>query len=307
MAETTQARTSKSMTLRAQWLPQNLLFFVLCFLYLWLVVEPNLVYHCFGTILPDAPLFATGRAFLVNRLAMPGGGVLYVAGLLCQGYYHAWLGAAIIVLVALGIGESLRRHLALAGAANTGSLTALPAVAFLLIDSHYKHPLPAALAVWLGLVLALAFEKLAFGRTWVRIAVYVVMAAFAFSMGGSGALLVFATMAVIHAIFLRGDWRLAILIPPTSVAVVWLLAQYAFLIAPRQAFSILTPFVPSVATGAEPFLGVMIYCLYGLAPLADPPAIRGRPRDATSTVIHDARGRSRRPSSSPPWPRCLSS
>jgi len=136
MAETTQARISKSMTLRAQWLPQNLLFFVLCFFYLWLVVEPNLIYHCYGTILPDAPLFATGRAFLLNRLTVPGGGVLYVAGLLSQGYYYAWLGAAIIVLVGLGIGESLRRHLALAGAANSGPLTALPAVAFLLIYNH---------------------------------------------------------------------------------------------------------------------------------------------------------------------------
>ena len=268
MAETTQARISKSMTLRAQWLPQNLLFFVLCFFYLWLVVEPNLIYHCYGTILPDAPLFATGRAFLLNRLTVPGGGVLYVAGLLSQGYYYAWLGAAIIVLVGLGIGESLRRHLALAGAANSGPLTALPAVAFLLIYNHYKHPLPAALAVWLGLVLALGFERLAFGRTWVRIATYVAIAAFAFWMGGSGALLVFATMAVIHAIFLRGDWRLAILIVPTSVTVVWGLAQYAFLIAPRQAFSILTPFVPSVVTGAGRFLGVLVYCLYGLAPLA---------------------------------------
>ncbi|MDI6450847.1 DUF6057 family protein [Anaerobaca lacustris] len=268
MAETTQARTSKGMTLRAQWLPQNLLFFVLCFLYLWLVVEPHLIYHCFGTILPDAPLFATGRAFLLNRLAVPGGGVLYVAGLLSQGYYHACLGALIIILVALGIGESLRRHLALAGAANTGSLTALPAVAFFLIYSHYKHPLPAALAVWLGLVLALAFEKLAFRRTWVRIATCVPMAAFAFWMGGSGALLVFATTAAVHAIFLRRNWTLAILIPPTSVAVVWVPAQYVFLIAPRRAFSILTPFVPSVVTGAGPFLRVLIYCLYGLAPLA---------------------------------------
>ncbi len=268
MAESTQARTSESMAPRANWLPQNLLFFLLCFLYLWLVVEPNLIYHSFGTILPDAPLFATGRTFLLNCLAVPGGGVLYMAGLLSQGYYYAWLGAAIIVLVALGIGESLRRHLALAGAAYTGPLTALPAVAFFLIYNHYKHPLPAALAVWLGLVLALVFEKLALRRTWVRVAVYVLMAALAFWMGGSGALLVFATMAVIHAIFLRGDWRLAILIPPTSFAVVWVLAQYAFLIAPRQAFTILTPFASSAVAGAGPFLGVLVYCLYGLAPLA---------------------------------------
>lgn len=268
MAETTQARTGKTTAIRAQWLPQNLPLFVLCFVYLWLVVEPHLIYHSFGTILPDAPLFATGRTFLLNRLAVPGGGVLYVAGLLSQGYYYPWLGAAIVVLVGLGIGESLRRHLALAGAANTGPLTALPAVALFLICSHYKHPLPAALAVWLGLVLALGFEKLAFRRTLARVATCGLIAAFGFWMGGSGALLVFAAMAVIHAIFLRGDWRLAILIPPTSVAVVWFLAQYAFLITPRQALTILTPFASSAVAGAGPFLGALVYCLYGLVPLA---------------------------------------
>ncbi len=37
-----------------------LLFFVLCFLYFWLVVEPHLIYYGFGTLLPDAPLFAAG-------------------------------------------------------------------------------------------------------------------------------------------------------------------------------------------------------------------------------------------------------
>lgn len=268
MAETTQARTSKSIAIRAQWLPQNLLFYVLCFLYLWLVVEPNLLYHCFGTILPDAPLFAGGRAFLLDRLAVPGGGVLYLAGLLSQGYYHAWLGAAIIVLVALGIGESLRRHLALAGAACTGPPTALPAVAFFLIYDHYKHPLPAGLTVWLGLVLALAFEKLASRRTWVRVATYGPTAAFAFWMGGSGTLLVFATMAEIRAVFLRRDWTTAILIPLTSVAVAWFLAQCVFLIAPRQALAILTPFASSAVAGTGAFLGVLVYCLYGLAPLA---------------------------------------
>ena len=87
------------MVVRAKWLlqktpwPGNLIFFVLAFLYFWLVVEPHLIYHCFGTILPDAPQFATGWAFLRDSLATPGGPVVYVSGLLSLGYSSAWLGA----------------------------------------------------------------------------------------------------------------------------------------------------------------------------------------------------------------------
>ncbi len=268
MAETTQARTSKGMTLRAQWLPQNLLFFVLCFLYLWLVVEPHLIYHCFGTILPSAPLFATEPALLMGHLAIPGGGITYAAGFLSQGYYYAWLGAAIIVLLALQLAELFRRHLALAGFTRSAVLTALPAVAFFLVYSRYEHPLSVCLIVTFALSLSLAFERLALRRLPACLLAYGLLGALAFWIGGFGTLLLLTVLTMIYSVFLRSDWSSAVLVPLLSVAIVWVLAQYAFLIAPRQAFSILTPFVPSVATGAEPFLGVMIYCLYGLAPLA---------------------------------------
>ena len=152
------------MTFRVRQLPHNLLFFALCFVYLWLIVEPNLIYHCFGTVLPQAPLFAEGKAFLLDRLGMPGGGILYVSGLLSQGYYYSGLGAAIIVLAALALGELSRRHLALVGVTQSAWLTCLPAVAILLVYSRYKHPLAICLTIALGLALSLAFERLALRR-----------------------------------------------------------------------------------------------------------------------------------------------
>ena len=81
------ARKAESVSDLLAFLPSYLLFFLLCFLYLWLVVEPHLLYYCFGTILPDAPAFATGWPFLRDSLGLPGGSVTYVAGFLSQGYY----------------------------------------------------------------------------------------------------------------------------------------------------------------------------------------------------------------------------
>lgn len=255
------------MALRAKWMPQNLVFFALCFVYLWLAVEPRLIYFGFGTLLPSAPPFATGRAFLMDALAMPGGGIAYVSGLLSQGFYFSWLGAAIIVLTALGLSELCRRHLSIAGLRRSAALTGLPAVALFLIYSRYKHPLPICLAVSLGLALSLLFEKVPSRRPPLRVAAYCLMAALGFWIGGFGTLLMFAILTVIHASLPRRDWATALLVPFVSIAVVWALAEYLFLIAPQEAFLILTPFAPSMGAGSNSVLRTMVFLLYGLAPL----------------------------------------
>jgi len=70
-------------------------FFALSFVYLWLVVEPRLIYYSMGTILSNAPQFATGWTFLEDSLGTPGGFVAYISGFLSLGFYYSWLGAAI--------------------------------------------------------------------------------------------------------------------------------------------------------------------------------------------------------------------
>lgn len=255
------------MALKTKWIPQNLVFFALCLVYLWLVVEPRLLYFGFGTLLPSAPQFSTGRAFLMESLAMPGGGITYMAGLLSQGFYFNWLGAMVVVLAGLGLSELCRRHLAIAGLTHSALLTGLPAAALLLIYSRYKHPLTMCLAVAFGLILSLVYERLPFRRLPIRVAVYGLMAALGFWIGGGGALLVFAILTVGYASLFRRDWATALIVPLASIAIAWALAEYVFLIAPREAFLTLTPFTSSATGGTSRFLRVMILLLYGL-PLA---------------------------------------
>ena len=101
---------------RVRQIPHNLIFFVSAMLYLWLVIEPRLIYQCFGTILPDAPVFLAGWSFLTDSLRLPGGFVIYVSGFFSQGFYYSWLGALIIVLSAWyvsGIRQPILRWLGL--------------------------------------------------------------------------------------------------------------------------------------------------------------------------------------------------
>ena len=255
------------MVFRAKWVPQNLVFFLLCFVYLWLVVQPHLIYHCFGTILPDAPQFATGWSFLRDSLGVPGGPAAYVSGFLSQRYYYAWLGAVIIVLAGFCLAELSRRHLLTAGFAHASVLAGFPAIMFFLIYSRYKHPLTVCLAVSLGLLSSLIFERLPSRQPLVRVAVCCLMATVGFWLGGAGTLLVFALMTVIYGILVHRDWTTVALALPASVVIAWALAGYVFLIPARQAFLILTPFAPPVMAGMDTFLKATTFLLYGFVPL----------------------------------------
>ncbi len=255
------------MVLRAKWVPQNLILFVLCFVYLWLVVQPHLLYYGFGTLLPNAPQFATGWSFLKDSLGTPGGPVTYVSGFLSQGCYYAWLGALIIVLAGLSLSELARRHLLAAGLAHASVVAPVPAIMLFLIYSHYNHPLTVCLAVSLGLLLSLAFERLPLRPAPARVAACCLVAIVGFWLGGAGTLLVFALMTVAHGMFVRRRWMIIALALPVSAALVWALAEFVFLIPDRQAFVILTPFAPSALGGMDVFLKVLVFLLYGFVPL----------------------------------------
>ncbi|MCL5279120.1 MAG: DUF6057 family protein [Planctomycetes bacterium] len=251
----------------AAFLPFHLLFFVLCFLYLWLVVEPHLIYHGFGTLLPDAPPFATGWSFLTDTLSLPGGPVIYVSGFLSQGYHYSWLGAGIIVLAGFGLSELSRRHLAMAGFAQGWVLAPFPAIMLFLIYSQYHHPLPACLAISLGLALSLIFEKLPLRQPVVRALAGCLIGVAGFWLGNAGTWLVFALMTLVQEIAVPRRWMTVALALPASAAIILALAQYVFLIPARETLVILTPFAPSATAGMDPVLKVVVFLLYGFVPL----------------------------------------
>jgi len=253
---------------RIKQFPHNPLFFLLSALYLWLVIEPHLIYQCFGTIIPQAHPFITGWPFLINSLDLPGGFVEYVSGFLSQGFYYSWLGTIIIVISALCLCELSRRHLLIAGYARATLLASVPAVIIFLVYSRYKHPLPVCLTVSLGLLCSLLFEIIPSRRSVIRASAYCLMAAVIFWLSGTGGLSVFLLMTVIYAIFIHRDWRLTIPAPLASFAVVWGMTEFLFLIPPQKAFLILTPVSPALTADMNIFLRVLIVLLYGFVPLS---------------------------------------
>ncbi len=244
----------------------GLSFFLLCYGYLWLLVKPRLIYDGFGVVVLDVPVFAAGWQFLKDSLGAPGGLTHYAYGFLSQGFYYSWLGALIVVLAALGLYGLARQHYVRAGRPHPAILPYLPAVLVLLMYSRYDHPLAACLALGAGLSASLLFEKLALRRLPIRIMAFSLVVALSYWLGGVGAALTFTLMTVV-CLLGRREWPAALLSIAAAAAVVWVLADYVFLLSLRQVLLALTPLSGEWTEGVSLFSRVLLVMLYIFMPL----------------------------------------
>ncbi len=245
----------------------GMIFFLLCYVYIWIFVKPNLVYHGFGTVIPDVPLFSTGWSFLRDSLEIPGGLTFYVYGFLSQWYYYSWLGALIIALVALCLFGLSRRHYIHAGHHRSTILSYFPAIAVIITYNQYGHPLTACLVSVVGLLFSFIFEKISLHRRAIRAVVFCFMAAICYCLAGAGGALVFSLMTTIYLLFLHRDWLLAVLTLPATAVIIRLLAESVFHMSPKQAFLVLTPFSWSMAASMRMLSKVSIVMQYAFVPI----------------------------------------
>ena len=244
-----------------------LTFFLPCYLYIWLFVEPHLIYHGFGTIIPDVPFFSTGWQFLRDSLVTPGGMIIYLYGFLSQLYYYSWLGALLVVLVALCLCELSKQHYIYAGHPHSTILHYFPAIMIFLIYNHYDHPLAACLTLFIGLLFSLFLERVPLYRSSTRMVVFCLFAAISYCLAGAGGVLVLSLMTTIYLFFHHRDWLPAVLTLPVAAAVIWVLAEYVFHISPRQAFLVLIPFCPELTANMKILSRVSVVTLYAFAPV----------------------------------------
>ncbi|MGB2865409.1 MAG: DUF6057 family protein [Sedimentisphaerales bacterium] len=245
----------------------GVIFFLLCYLYVWQFIKPDLIYHGFGTIIPDVPLFSAGWRFLRDSLDIPGGLTFYAYGFLSQWYYYSWLGALIVVLVALCLFELSRRHYIHDGHPCSTILSYFPAIMVILTYNQYAHPLAACLASSMGLLFSFAFEKMPLRRGPIRMVVFCLMAAICYCLAGAGGVLVFSLITTVYSLFLRRDWLRAVLTIPAAAAIIRILAEYAFHMSPKQAFLVWTPFFQSMTSGMGTLSWISVVMLYTFLPV----------------------------------------
>jgi len=244
----------------------GLLFFLFCYVYLWLSVNPRLIYDGFGTLVLNVPVFATGWQSLKDALGQPGGLTTYAYGLLSQGFYYPWLGASIIVLISLCLYALARWHFTHAGH-HSVVLPYAPAIVIVLMYSRYDHPLAACVALAVGLASSLVLEKVYLCGVPVYIAASCVMIGINYWLAGTGAAFMVALMTGVYLLLLHRRRWTASMPPLAAVVIVWLLADRVFLVSPRQALLALTPLSREWTDGLSLLSRVLILLLYAFVPV----------------------------------------
>ncbi len=244
----------------------GVLFFLFCYVYLWLLINPRLIYDGFGTIVLDVPVFATGWQSLRDSLGLPGGVATYAYGLLSQGFYVPWLGAFTIVLVSLCLYALARWHFSHAGHRSV-VLPYAPAIMIVLLYSRYDHPLAACLVLAVGLAFSLVLEKVHLRRAYWHVAAFCVASGICYWLAGAGATFILALMTAVYLLLLHQKRWVALLPLLIAAVIVWLLADWVFLVSPRQAFLALTPMSREWTDGLSLLSRVLILLLYAFVPV----------------------------------------
>lgn len=173
------------------------LFYLLYFLYVWLVIDPRLVLHSLGILMPYRLFsFQTGWPFFVEHLSHVGGLVDYAARLLTQFYGFGWAGALLIVAAAWCMGcftDWLARR---GGRDGGGVLRYFAAAIVLVMYCGYSHPLVPVLSLLAALGGFALYARLAPQGTIQRTAVLLIASVILYLAAGAGSLLFPVLVAV---------------------------------------------------------------------------------------------------------------
>lgn len=239
------------------------------FLYVWLRIDPALVYHTYWVrvnIGLGIPVFSLSAPFLRRFLLYPGGPVEGAAALLAQFYQYPWLGAAIITLVTAVLCFAAFVMLRAFGARRVRVLHLLPALLMLALHDLYYDPLPVALALAVALLCACLYGSLPRRTIAARPIAFVVLSVPLYCAAG-GAYLVYALLCAMLELQVRRRYAAGLFCLACGAALPYLAGAQLFLISVGAAYGRLLPFRARYELWQR-VLGTALYAYFPLAAAA---------------------------------------
>lgn len=238
---------------------QVVAFFVLLYLYVWLRIEPGLLYF---RVAPWFPHFRLGLPFFLEFAAYPGGIVEYVSALLSQFYYYPWIGALVLTVVGALLCLGARVLIGAAGGVRPGVVHLLSAVLLLVLCSRYAHHLATSLALVTAVAGVCVYTAIPWRRGASRAALFLGLCAPLYYLAG-GAYLLYAALCALHEL-VRKRWHLGALCLACGLVVPYALGTCLFRTRTIDTYGRLLPFHPEV----EPIALGLAVGLYAFFPLA---------------------------------------
>ena len=266
------------------------LFFIGCFLYLFLAVEPGLVYFSFGDLV-DFPEFSFDYSFFAERVSAPGGTAGYAGDFLSQWFYYPAAATMIIMAVAFAFWLLTFLMITTVGGVRSRLASFLPALWVVMLWGDYDHQLEPLLALLVSAAFAVAYMKLPIASASLRVAVFAAMFVFLY-YAAAGASLVFAILAAIYELFAARPIA-AVLIAAVAAAGAYLLGTCVFFLQmprPYLHLLVLSPLGMNLRTVSLLYMYLFLPVLmvfFGLRrKLSGPPAVShdGKPRTIHSSL-----------------------
>lgn len=226
------------------------LFFLLYYLYVWLVIDPRLVFHAVGILMPYSLFaFQTTWPFFVEHLTRLGGLVEYIARLLAQFGAFGWAGALIVTAAAWCMGV-FTQWLARRGGGGGGNvLRYVPAAILLVMYCGYNQPLRPVLSLLVALGGFAIYVRLAPAAPIRRAAMLLTACLVLYYVAGAGSLL-FAVLVAADELLVGGR-KAAVAAALACAAVIPCAASALFGLDFREAFLGFFVSVAGVAPGSE--------------------------------------------------------
>ncbi len=257
-------------------------FFVLVYLYVWLRIEPVLLYY---RVAPRFPDFRLGLPFLRESASYPGGIVEYVSALLSQFYYYPWIGALVVTLVGVLLCLGAWVFVRATSGVRPDVVHFVPAVLLLALCSRYAHHLTTSLALLTAVAGTCVYVAVRFRSRVSRLVLFFGLSLPVYYLA-AGAYLLYAGLCGLDE-FRRKRWLVGVLCLACGLILPHALGTCLFRTRPLDSYARLLPWHPDVEPIART-LAVGLYAFFPLAALGV--AVRGRLKGAGRSGLAERSG-----------------
>ena len=252
------------------------LFFVLFYLYVWLAIDPRLVYHSLTILTPYYPFsFQTGWPFFWKQVAHSGGTVEYVARGLSALWAFGWAGALILTAAAWCATVFTDALNARVGLPRGKVLRYVPAVIVLEMYGSYAHPLSILLSLLISLGCFVLYVRVVPPSPLWRLPTLLIGCPVLFLIAGAGSLL-FGVMVAIDEVLVGGRRLVAVAALGWAGVLPWAVATL-LAIDLKESYGRLLIWALGVSAGIWP-LALELYLFFPTM-LAAAVVVRARARD----------------------------
>jgi hypothetical protein len=245
---------------------RSFLFFILFYLYLWLEVNPRLIYHG-GETITNFPGFFRGWSFFQQFLSYPGGLIEYLSAFLFQFFYIGWTGALVVTLQACLICACTDYFLKAVNAPRLRWVRFVPPILLLIIYTRYSYHFTTAMALLAALLFVFLYLRVGLKSKLFRTVVFMILSVILYYIA-AGAYLLFAALCAVYELLFNRNWRIGLLCLLSAAIIPYIEGALIFGTSIVDAFSELLPFSHKILNyETRRRMVTIVYILYILLPL----------------------------------------